>query len=127
MTFRRQPEKWISKKSKAGFRGFPLGTIAYYGPDNRRASKVVVGIFAQPDSDPLDLRKWFSDIGDVRSEQQINGEIVAFLREHGVHSVTMSNGIIGCPHEEIVDYPEGEACPQCPFWANRDRWTGDLL
>jgi hypothetical protein len=30
----------------------------------------------------------------------------------------------GCPHEEGVDYPEGEACPDCPFWAGRSRPIG---
>jgi hypothetical protein len=31
------------------------------------------------------------------------------------------------PHEEGIDYPEGKTCPQCPFWASRDRWTGESL
>jgi hypothetical protein len=30
-------------------------------------------------------------------------------------------------HEEGIDYPEGEACPRCPFWAGRDRWTGQSV
>jgi hypothetical protein len=34
--------------------------------------------------------------------------------------------IIGCPHEEGIDY-EGATCPACPFWAGRDRWTGKRL
>ena len=34
---------------------------------------------------------------------------------------------LGCPHEEGVDYPEGQICPQCPFWAHRDRWTGEVM
>jgi hypothetical protein len=41
--------------------------------------------------------------------------------------VTMTDRIIGCPHEEGIDYPEGECYPLCPFWAGRDRWTGELL
>jgi hypothetical protein len=24
-------------------------------------------------------------------------------------------------------HPEGEPCPECPYWAGRDRWTGQLL
>ena len=40
--------------------------------------------------------------------------------------VVMSDRIIGCPQEEGVDYPLGHACPRCPFWAHRDRWTGDM-
>jgi hypothetical protein len=39
----------------------------------------------------------------------------------------MSHRKTGCPHEEGIDYPEGEPCPQCPFWTHRDRWTGKLL
>jgi hypothetical protein len=119
-----QAAKWIAKKAKAGFRGYPVGTVAFYGPDNRRASKVVVGVLDRPDADPADLRKWFEDGVDVRAIPLINEEIVAFLREHGVRTVSMAEGIIGCPHEEGIDYPDGGTCPQCPFWANRDRWGG---
>jgi hypothetical protein len=31
---------------------------------------------------------------------------------------------MGCPHEEEIDYPKGEACPHCPFWAGRERPFG---
>ncbi|HEX7362293.1 MAG TPA: hypothetical protein VF283_17515 [Bryobacteraceae bacterium] len=54
-------------------------------------------------------------------------EILAFLRQHGAKSIAMADRIIGCPHQEGIDYPEGEVCPQCPFWAHRDRWTGENL
>jgi hypothetical protein len=37
----------------------------------------------------------------------------------------MADRIIGCPHEEGIDYPEGEECPLCPFWKGRDRWSGE--
>lgn len=33
----------------------------------------------------------------------------------------MTKGMMGCPQEEGIDYPMGEACPQCPFWAGRER------
>ena len=33
----------------------------------------------------------------------------------------MIEEINGCPHEEGVDYPLGEVCPACPFWAHRRR------
>jgi len=55
---------------------------------------------------------------------RVLSEVAVFLKSHAVRSVGMVEGIIGCPHEEGVDYPEGEACPACPFWAGRDRWTG---
>ncbi len=28
----------------------------------------------------------------------------------------MTEGIIGCPHEEGADFPSGQECPYCPFW-----------
>lgn len=36
--------------------------------------------------------------------------------------MAMTDSILGCPHEEGIDYPEGGSCPQCPFWSGRDRW-----
>jgi hypothetical protein len=100
-----------------------MGTVAFYGPDNLRASKASVGVFAAAEAEPV-MRKWFSERGDVRHDDAIGAEIAEFLRSHGVRSVAMTQTIIGCPHEEGIDYAEGEACPQCPFWKGRDRWAG---
>jgi hypothetical protein len=119
-----QPRKWLKKKAKAGFRSFPVGTVAFYGPDDRRASKVAVGIFSKSDSEPAALRRWISESHDIRNDEAILAQVVTFLREHHVHSVSMVDRIIGCPHEEGIDYPNGEACPHCPFWKGRDRWAG---
>jgi hypothetical protein len=44
-----QPRKWLDKKRKLGFRGYPVGTIAFYGPDAQRASKVAVAVIVAPD------------------------------------------------------------------------------
>ena len=107
-----------------GFRGYPLGTIAFYGPDNEQASKVAVGVFLSEGADPEDMQKWFCATGDLRRDATVLAQIMDYLHRWDVHTVTMVSGIIGCPHEEGVDYPEGESCPKCPFWANRDRWAG---
>ncbi|GLS23272.1 hypothetical protein GCM10007874_62920 [Labrys miyagiensis] len=122
-----QPGKWLEKKAKLGNRGLPVGTIAYYGPDDRRASKVVASVFRTSLDELDEMRKWFSDTSDVRRDGKIAGEIAAFFRAEEVRSVSMIDRIIGCPHEEGIDYPKGEACPQCPFWTGRDRWTGEKL
>jgi hypothetical protein len=57
--------------------------------------------------------------GNIR----VTEEVLAFITEAGARSVVMTDRIIGCPHEEGIDY-EGETCPACPFWAGRDRWAG---
>ncbi|WP_246727372.1 hypothetical protein [Rhizobium leguminosarum] len=121
-----QPRKWLEKKSKRGNRGYPMGTIAYYGPDNRRASKAAVSIMPALHADPIDLRRWFAETGDLRTDETAIAEIAAFLRENEVKSVVMADGILGCPHEEGIDYPVGEACPECSYWKGRNRWTGKL-
>jgi hypothetical protein len=51
-----------------------------------------------PQSAPAELHRWFSEAGDLRMDGTILAEIVAFLRKYEVHSVAMTNGIIGCPH-----------------------------
>jgi hypothetical protein len=115
-----QPRKWLDKKSKLGFRGYPVGTIAFYGPDAQRASKVAVSIIVASGTEPVALRRWFAESGDVRNDTTF-AEIALFLKDHDVHSVAMTREMLGCPHEEGIDYPEGEVCPRCPYWAGRDR------
>lgn len=119
--------KALRKKAERGFAGYPLATIAFYGPDDKVATKVAVGIAAGKKEDPMVLERWFNQRSDVRRDPLVNEQILKFIRAHGVKSVVMTERIIGCPHEEGVDYPERAVCPQCPFWANRDRWTGELL
>jgi len=114
-----QPQNWLAKKSRSGFRGYPIGTVAYYGPDDGRATKVAVGIMTSEDGGPVAMERWRSEISDVRTDTAIIAQVVASLKSHAVHSVAMTEDIFGCPHEEGIDY-EGKVCPYCPFWANRD-------
>lgn len=121
-----QLRKRLAKKAKRGFRGFPVGTIAAYGPDDQRATKLVASIIEHEDGEPTAMRKWFAPDGDVLHDLEILMEVTTFLTEYSALSVVMFDRIIGCPHEEGIDY-EGPICPQCPFWAHRDRWSGELL
>jgi hypothetical protein len=114
---------WLTKKARRRSRRYPIATIAYYGPDDRRATKVVVGILLKRDEIAA-MKKWFSDEADVRHSAAINQQIVEFLDVMRVESVVMPERIIGCPHEEGIDYPDGGSCPHCPFWKGKDRWTG---
>jgi hypothetical protein len=126
MKIKRQPTR-LQKKAKRGERGYPVATVAFYGPDASRASKVAVGIVPTEDAEVTELRTWSSETADLRNDVTTSNEVLAFVEEHGGKSVVMSAGIIGCPHEEGIDYPEGEVCPDCPYWATRDRWTGEEL
>jgi hypothetical protein len=118
--------KALNKKAQRGIRGYPVGTIAFYGPDDKTATKVVVGVVPSEGAEPDPMKKWFSE-GDVRNNEEILSGIKDFFLEHDAHSVAMADRIIGCPYEEGIDYPEGEECPLCPFWKGRDRWTGERV
>jgi hypothetical protein len=117
----------LSKRAKKGFHGYPVGTIAFYGPTAQQASKVAVGIVMREGAEPQVLERWYAKEQDLRLDEEVACQINAFLREHQVLSVSMVDRIIGCPHEEGIDYPEGEACPDCPYWSGRDRFTGELI
>jgi hypothetical protein len=119
--------KRLGKGAKKGFRGYPVGTVAFYGPDDKTATKLVVSIVPAEGAEPDPIRKWHSDEAgqDVRNDAAAVGEALEFLQEQGARSVAMADRIIGCPHEEGIDYPEGESCPLCPFWKGRDRWSGE--
>src|SRR5215472_17150083 len=118
--------KRLSKRAKRGFRGYPIATVALYGPDDTRATKLAVGIVPAEYAEATDLRRWFSEGADIRNDAGLAEEVLAFIDAAGAKSVVMTDRIIGCPHEEGIDY-QGPTCPSCPFWAGRDRWTGRRL
>jgi hypothetical protein len=113
----------LEKRAKQGFRGYPIATIAFYGPTADVASKVAVAVFRTESGDPEVLERFFSQEADVRFDESVGEKVLFVIQTHAVQSVVMTDKIIGCPHEEGTDYPEGTSCPQCPFWAGRDRFT----
>lgn len=119
-------KKKIANKVRKGFCGYPMATIAYYGPTDKKATKVTVGIIAKADAEPYPLKSWLS-ITEIKTDASILEEILYFLDEHNVLSVVTTDNIIGCPHQEGIDYPEGKECQECTFWKGRDRWTGEKM
>jgi hypothetical protein len=125
MKLKREPTR-PEKKANKGFRGYPIATIAYYGPDDTKATKVAVGIIAQEGGGTVALERWRST-NDLRFDASIHAAILSFVTERGAKSIVLTDRIIGCPHDEGADYPVGESCPQGPYWEGRDRWTGHRL
>ena len=118
-------KKLLAKRARKGSKGFPVATVAFYGPDNTRATKVVCGIIMHEGSGPELMQKWFSN-RDARKSEKILGELINFIEENGAKTLTIIDDIFGCPHEEGIDYPDGKSCPECPYWKNRDRYTHKL-
>jgi hypothetical protein len=114
-----------SQRSRAKY---PIATVSAYGPDNRRATKLVVGILrraGQKNANPM--RSWSTDATDVRSDPVVAVELADWVRSQGIKDTLSYDRIIGCPHEEGIDYPMGRTCPQCPFWAGIDRFTHEPI
>lgn len=119
-------KKKIANKARKGFKGYPVATIAYYGPTDKKATKVAVGIISNKGADPEPMKSWFSD-ADARNDALIMEEILAFIAAHNAKTVAMLDRIIGCPHQEGIDYPDGGECQECTFWKGRDRWTSERI
>jgi len=123
----RRPGSWFAKKARRGFRGYPVATIAFYGPTADLATKIAVSVIPDARNQPDLLERWFSEGTDIRHDDKIGEKVFAFLRMHEVRSVVAADRIIGCPHEEGIDYPNGKSCPQCSYWAGRDRFTHERI
>jgi len=107
---------------------FPLATIAAYGPNTTLATKLVVAVIEGPDErNPSVTRTWTTEGADIRHDPSIAAEVTSFVRQHHVRDTASSDRIIGCPHQEGIDYPMGRTCPRCPFWADIDRFTHEPL
>jgi hypothetical protein len=106
-------------------RGYPIGTVIFYGPDDRRATKGAAGVRVTDNVEPA-MRPWLVEARDARNEPGIMGQVVEYSEANGVLSVALVDRICGGPHQEGIDY-EGDYCPVCAFWIGRDRFTGKKL
>jgi hypothetical protein len=95
---------------------FPIGTVALYGPNDKITTKIAAGVIKSENAEPIIMR-WVAT--DVTTSPKVQREMLEFFEKHSVKSVAMSEGNMGCPHEEGEDFPDGEDCPFCPFWAGK--------
>ena len=96
-------------------------TVSQYGPDDRTVTKVVAAYMSHPGGKVRKMQKWIAD--GITESPEFRREMLEFIKHCGARRVIMTTGVIGCIHEEVKDYPEGEECPLCPFWQGRDRWA----
>ena len=79
--------KKLKKLLNKGFRGYPLATIASYGPNDKIATKVAVGIIPYENALPSILKRWFNEDTDIRIDRVTNEEIIKFIKENGAKSM----------------------------------------
>jgi hypothetical protein len=63
--------KRLRKKARKGLRGWPIATIAFYGPTLSRATKVTVGIVPSEHAEMEELRAWKVDNGEIRADSRM--------------------------------------------------------
>lgn len=95
---------------------YPIGTIAVYGPDDKTTTKIAAAVIVREDAEPV-LKRWVGT--DVMTNAKVQRELREFFQQHGVQSVGMSEGNMGCPHEKGEDFPMDQDCPFCPFWKGK--------
>jgi hypothetical protein len=92
---------------------YPIGTVALYGPDDKTTTKIAAGVILHDGAEAI-IKRWVAT--DVTTNPKVQQEMKEFFLQHGVKSVAMSEGNMGCPHEEGEDFPLGE---DCPFWKGK--------
>jgi hypothetical protein len=110
--------KGLERRAQKGFQGYPLGIIAFYGFNDKIASKAVIGIVKKAGGPPEDIKTWVHGKGDLRKDVPAIKELFRYIEAHKVLSVALTPGIYYCPHEPGVDFPAGGSCPRCSFWSN---------
>jgi hypothetical protein len=95
---------------------YPIGTVALYGPNDKKTTKIAAGVIMHEGAEVI-MNRWVGT--DVTTSEKVELELKGFFLQHGVKSVAITEGNMGCPHEEGLDFPHGEDCPFCPFWRGK--------
>jgi hypothetical protein len=76
---------------------YPIGSVALYGPDDKTTTKIAAGVIVHDGAKAI-IKRWVAT--DVTTNSKVRQEMKDFFLEHGVNSVAVSEGNMGCPHEE---------------------------
>ncbi len=77
-------KKLMAKKARKGLKGYPIATVALYGPTNVVATKLVCGIIQYEGAEAEPMKKWFSE-RDVRKSEKILGEALVRIPDQTGH------------------------------------------
>jgi hypothetical protein len=93
-----------------------MGLVALYGPDDKRTTKIVAAVILHSTAEPI-LKRFFGN--NIKQDEKVMEEIADFFSSYNVKEAKGMEANLGCPHEEGEDFPVGEDCPFCPFWAGK--------
>jgi hypothetical protein len=84
--------KRLSKKARKGLRGWPIATIAFYGPNLSQATKVAVGIVPSENESVGELRDWKVPIIGCESGPWLGWAARRRTRRFRTFSPSLQNG-----------------------------------
>src|SRR3989449_2632941 len=96
--------KRLRKRAKRGLRGYPVATVALYGPNDTRATKLTVGIVPAEDAEATDLRRWLSERADIRNDASVAEEVLAFIDAAGASLIYAGAKYIGIAYIMAVAF-----------------------
>ena len=110
-----KPITWLRKFDKRGDQGYPVATLAFYGPDDKKASKAVLGIIPSKDAE-VQLHKWFreSPDADLRYEIKLQNAWIEIIRPGRRPKPRDNRG-----NQRII--PLGSVCIFYPNRSGKDR------
>jgi hypothetical protein len=68
---------------------YPIGTVAFYGPDDKTTTKIAAGVILHDGAETI-IQRWVAT--DVTTNPKVQQELKDFFLQHGVKSVAMSQG-----------------------------------
>jgi hypothetical protein len=76
-----KPITWLRKFAHRGDQGYPVATLAFYGPDDKKASKAVLGIIFGKNFE-VQLHKWFRESAnaDLRYDIRLQKVWIEIIR-----------------------------------------------
>ena len=100
---------WFDTNFRPAFRGYPVATVAFYGPNDKLATKVVVSVILTDNNDPDVLKRWFSEGDlDVRHDPAIGEQILAFLKPYAPRSTVVTDRITECDALSCLSRPRAQ-------------------
>lgn len=84
-------QKRISKRVKRGFHGYPMISIAYFGPSESLATKVEVGFIEQENAEPM--LETFSSETDIRKNETVQTTIIKIIDRVDAQTVTLDEKV----------------------------------
>ena len=127
MRLRNRPKATLVKRARRGFRGYPVATLAYYGPDDRTAIRISVGVATVEDGE-MEMRRWYGRPGqNLHHDVAIHKEVLAHINARQVASVAILDKINGCACQDDDEMPAAVRCTTpCGFWEGVERPTDRL-